>query len=420
MPQYANILYPVSRRTILLGKEGAGQSGTAVSPSYAFPMVTFTPVDKITYLQDTAWRNAMAGFYNLIQGVTISDLSLAGPVFGDGVGYMFANILGDYYQSVSGTTSTTTSLSSGSTIGTTSLSVAGSIPTGRTIAIGALGTTAEEVRTITNNTGSGPFTLTLNAPLYQVHNTGGTITSYSSVTSYTHNFSLLNSGAGMGGFLQAQPPTYTITDLTGVPATSGARQYAYTCLSEMTVTGSSTALVEWDAKATGLESAIAGTTPTAAFSSVIPQASWISTVTLGGTQEFNDMEWKLTVTRKLEPLYTNSGQQNPFGIARGPLTATMGLNFNPALDESEYLMYLNNTQPTLVVNASNGLSGTSAVDLVITAQAAAFDTASIQDNKTVFGYDQTAMLVANTTNTGPSGGFSPCLISLTNQVVNYG
>ena len=412
----ASAVYPVSRRFIGLAKEVT--PGTVVAPTFTHPMTKFAPKDNITYLHDNAWRNAMAELYNIIQGVEIADLDMEGPFFGDGVGYNLANIFGDYWQAVNGTPGTPTTLSAPYTAGATTISVtsATGITIGTTIAIGILGTSAEEVRTATNVVST---TVTLSAPLYQNHLSAAPVTPYSAVTTYVHNFSLLNAGIGMGGFAQAQPPTYTYTDYTGVTATSGARNYAYACLSELGLTGTANALLMWDAKGTAFASAIAGSTPTATVSTVKPEAAWDTTISIAGSPVNTIEEWKLTIARKLDPKFTNSGQQSPFAIPRGELGATLSMNFDPAVDESPFLLYLNNTQPTLTITSQNTLSGANLVQVVITAQVAAFDTGQLEDSKTVFGYQETVQCVANTTNAGPSAGYSPLSIAVTNAVVSY-
>lgn len=412
----ASAVYPVTRRFISLGKEAV--PGTIVAPTFTFPMTKFTPKDNITYLEDKAWRNAMAELYNLIEGVEIADIDMEGPFFGDGIGYNLANILGDYWQSVNGTPATATTLAAPYTAGGSTISVtsATGITMGTTIAVGALGTTAEEVRTVTNVVST---TVTLNAPMYQNHASTVAVTPYSAVVTYVHNFSLLSGGTGMGGTLQAQPPTYTFADYTGVTASTGARNYAYTCLSEMAFTGTANALLMWDAKGTAFASAISGTTPTASVSAVKPEAAWDTTISIAGTQVNTIEEWKVTLTRKLDPKFTNSGQQSPFAIPRGELGAMLSLNFDPAIDESPFLLYLNNTQPTLSITSQNTLSGTAFVSITFTMQVAAFDTGEIEDSKTVFGYNESVKCVANTTNAGPSGGYSPLVVTLTNSVVNY-
>ena len=411
----AGTVFPVSRRFIGIANETQYAPGTAIAPTWTFPMTTFGPVDKITYLKDTAWRNAMAGEYNLIQGTYISDLSMGGPFFVDGYGFIANNLLGDYSVAISNP-GTPVTPAAAYAAGATQVSV-----TASTIALNTpylfynSGTSGPaEIIKATAGTSTGPYTLTRG--LFYSHGTvASSLVPSTGTTAYTHTFALLNSGTGGGGWAQAQPVTQTFTDYTGVPATYGARQYAYTCLSEGSITGTSTGLVEWDAKGSAFESAIATATPTASVTTVPPQAAWNSTVTLGGTQEFNVAEWKLTMTRKLDPKFTDQGAQNPYAIPRGELTAALALMFDPAVDESEYLFYLNNTQPTLSIAAT----GPNSTSMTIAAHVCAFDTAQIVDSKTVFGYDAGAVLLANTTNVGISSGYGPLTLTLVNSQPQY-
>jgi len=418
---YASAIYPVPNRFVNVGKEPA--PGTVTAGTYTLPVTQFKPVDKYTYLEDAAWRNAMAELYNLVQGVRISDISIGGPLFADGIGYPLMSICGDYWQAVSGgVTGTTSSLSGSVSIGATTVVVASGtgISVGQLVSIGGTGTTAQEVRQVSAiSAGLAPGTLTLNSALYQGHASGGTVIAYSSQAGITHNFALLNSGLGGGGSTASQPPTYTYEDFSGVPAASGARQYAYACYSEVTITGEAAGLVTWDGKITAIASVIAASTPTTSLTSVIPQPAWNSTVQLGGAGTNNSADWKLTLSRKLSPKFTNSGQQDPFAIARGAMGAALSFTFDPASDESEFLYYLANSQPTAQITATNGLPGTNLATLVIKAQVAAFDTGELDDSKDVFGFVETVKCVANTTNAGPSAGFSPISIALTNGVINY-
>jgi hypothetical protein len=422
MTQVAPLVFPVVRRFIGLAKEAL--PGTAVTPTYTFPMTTFQGTDKLTFLADSAWRNAMAGIYNEIEGVRIADVSLGGPFFADGIGYLFANILGDYYQAVNGTAGSATAVYTAMpyTAGQGTINSLASVAANTTISVGGTAiTTGQEVRTVTNVTGGAPFVLTLSSPMYQNHAAGQAITPYSAVTNYSHFFALLNSGTGMGGYGQAQPPTYSFTDATGVPAVTGARVYANTCLSELTLDFTPTGLLAYDAKGMGWASAIAGTTPTASLSGVIPQAAWQTTVGMsaGTANTYDNLMAKLTITRKLEDMYTNSGQQDPYSIVRGELTATMAMDFGPISNENQYLLYLQNSQGQLWLNSTNGMSGSSAASITINAQQAAFTTGSYNDSKVAFGLTMSAELVSNTTNVGPSGAFGPCVITLVNSVVSY-
>ncbi len=420
MSQYVQAVYPVPDRFVNLGKES--NPGSIAAGTYTFPLTSFKPVDKHTRLKDDAWRNAMAHLYNLIDGVRISDVSLGGPIFIDGIGYPLMSVLGDYWQGIAGgVTSVNTGLEVSSVIGAGTIVVvsASGISSGDIISIGGTATTACEVRKVTNvSSGS----LTLSSALYQAHGSAsasGTVYMWSSYQGVLHNFALLNNGLGGGGWTNSQPPTYTYEDFSGVPAVTGARQYGYACFSEVTITSDAQDLLMWDGKMTALCSEIAGSTPTVALTTVTPQAAWLPTVSIAGAGTINTASWKLTLTRKLAPKFANADQQDPIAIARGYFDASIAWDWDPASDEEEFLYYVNNTQPTVQIVAGNGQSGTAYAALTVTANQMGFTEGALEDSKDVFGFDETVELVANTTNVGPSGGFSPLQIQLQNQVIAY-
>lgn len=417
----APAIYPVCNRFINLGKETS--PGTVAAATYTFPMTQFEPVDNRMRLEDMAWRNSPAHLYNLIDGVRHAEMTMGGPLFADGIGYPLLGYFGDYYQYVNGgVVGTSTSLSSPSVIGATTIVPAGTagLSVGQVISIGGTGTTAEEVRKITAISGG---TVTLNAGLYQAHAAGaaGTIFAYSSQTNIGHVFALLNplSGYnGAGGQLSCQPPTYTWYDYSGVPAGSGARQYSFGRISELNITGEADKLVEWDAKFMAWASVIAAS-QTVQTTTVAPQPSWNTTVALAGSGTYNDISYKLTLARAGKPIWTNSGQQDPFAIPLGYADASIAWKFGPASDELEFLDYVNNTQPTCVITATNGLAGTASASLIITAQQIGFTEAKLDAADETFGFTETTKCIANTTNIGPSGGYGPLTITLQNGQVNY-
>jgi len=418
---YSPSVWPVPDRYIDGGKEAG--PGSVASATFTAPMTQFKPVDKRTRLEDTAWRNSRAHLYNLIDGVRIADMSMGGPIFADTIGYPILGVTGDYYQFVSGgVIGTSSSLSGSMSAGATSVVVSSGtgFAIGKIISVGGTGTIAEEVRSVTAiSPGLAPGTLTLNAALYQGHATGGTVISYASYNGVGHTFTLLNSGTGAGGSMSAQPPTYTYYDWTGVPAGSGARQYSFGRFSEVTITGSAEGLVMWDAKMVALASQIAGSTPSVIISPVAPQPAWVSTLAIAGAGTQNNAEWKLTLTQKTGPKFTNQGTQDPYANPAGYLDAALAFNFDPISDESEFNLYVNNTQPTIQIVAANNLPGTNAASLTINAQAAGFDAGEYDDTKDVFALTESAKLIASTALAGPSGGYSPVSLTLVNQVVNY-
>ncbi|WP_214103236.1 phage tail tube protein [Acrocarpospora catenulata] len=233
---------------------------------------------------------------------------------------------------------------------------------------------------------------------------------------YTHAFTLLNSGAG-------QPPTHTFTDRTGVPATSGARQYPYSCLSELTVTWNAEQLCTWEAKATCWPSVVPGVAPTNALSSVAPVPSWRAAVGIGGpasggTKVDNISELAMTFTREVTAYHTAEGKQSAYVIARGPIDVT-GKFTRLAETESSILDYLDNVQPALQVLLSNGGAGGGLVSVQVDMAKVGYRTAKINAGGTVFQYDVEFQAIANSTNIGASGGLAPAKVTVQNAVTSY-
>lgn len=70
--------------------------GTTPSSYNGLLLDSFTWEDKITYLEDKAYRGAMMNdAFNEIQGVKYCDLSMQGPVFMDSIGFALASVLGE-------------------------------------------------------------------------------------------------------------------------------------------------------------------------------------------------------------------------------------------------------------------------------------------------------------------------------------
>lgn len=311
--------------------------GTPVAMTATLPVEKFEVEDKPVWLDDKAWRGSMVEQYGTVQGVIKTDWSASGPVFGDGIGYLLANVLGD------------------------------------------LATTGAS------------------AP-------------------YTHAFSVLNTGAG-------QPVTHTLTHFQGVTATSGARQLPGACVSELTLKfNAESQLFTFDAKGASWPTVAAGATPTPNPSTVTPIASWRATLGIGGpatggTQVKNVGEGEISIKRVLEPVYTAAGVQSPYIIQRGPVTVTGKLKFVVA-DESPLTTMLSNTQPQLQLVVSNGQTGAAQVAVQIDCQQAAYKTAKIDSGKAAIAYDVDFEAIANTSNAGASGGYSPIKITLTNAVAS--
>ncbi|MFJ8006070.1 hypothetical protein [Streptomyces fagopyri] len=388
--------------------------GTPVAMTSTLLVDNFKPKDNPKFLEDKAWRGAMAtDAFAQIPGTQISELDLSGPVFLDGLGYVLRNIMGDL--AVTGTSTGTggTTLSAQAVAGATSISTAATIPNGTVIQIGS-GATAE-VFTTGTPTGSGPYTIPLSTPSGGLVYTHASSQAVQPVTGpYTYAWSLLNSGTG-------QPISHTLTHFLGPAATSGARQYPGACFSELSFKWNAESdLFTWDAKATAYPSVVAGSTPTSNPGSTAPMASWRMAVGIGGPASSGTlvptiMDGEVSLKRELSPYYTGNGVQSPYIIQRAGLAVEGKLSFIAA-SEAPYLYMINNTQPSLQLLISNGLSGLNYGAVQFDFAIAAFTEAEPDGSKSAVEYSDTFKAVLNTTNAGGSGSYSPCKISVTCNV----
>lgn len=406
-------VYSSNRQFLSLGRES--QQGTAVSPTVTIPVDTFEPEEKPVWLDDKALRGSLTDVYNRVQGPMHTEWSAAGPAFFDSIGYWLANICGDLTYSGTYTGSGTTTLASTAAAGATTISTNASISNGTRIQIST--DNSAEVRVITNVTGAGPYTLTLNTALLRQHASGQTVRPVT--TPYQTTFALLNSGNG-------QPNSMTLVDWQGPTASVAARAYPGACLSELTLKGSAeSSLVMFDAKGLAWPSAAASAEPTSSPSTALPQAAWRTTAGLagpasGGTQVLTVGDWAVTIRRELQPIWTAQNSQNPYFIQRGKLTCSGTLNFTAVNNETPLTYLISNTQPQLQLVVSNGLSGANLLSLQVDAQAAAWNTSKINRSKAAVGYDTTWDGIANTTNAGYSGGYSPIMLTINNAIAANG
>lgn len=417
-------IFPVSERFINLGRESVTPAVAATS-YVTVPVTSFLPDDKPIWIPDEAWRASMAMEYDLLQGPIWTETTFGGPAYGDTIGHLFYNILGDNVATGTGQGTITTTLNhsggyAAGTSGTITVTSGGGFTSSSYVQIDTGGNA--EIVQITAG-GATDIVISASTPTRFAHTQSAIVTQV--VAPFTNGFGLLNGGNG-------QPPSHTFVDRTQIPGSgnNNAVQYLYGCLSELELTGNAKGILTYTANMASYSHSYPGSPPVASISAVRATPVWRSLLALGGTIptfEVNDIaEWKLKLTRVVEPIPTNDGTQSPFVIARGKFSATCALTFMPTLDETELNYMLNNTQPQLQIQLNNGFASTSAsfIQYTIDAQLAAFDTAKINESSALFGYDVTSKLIANTTNSSGtdvtnSGSYSPLHISLVNAVPVY-
>ena len=107
-----------------------------------------------------------------------------------------------------------------------------------------------------------------------------------------------------------------------------------------------------------------------------------------------------------------NGTQAPAEIFMGPLTVTWKINGLADAADTLLLEMLNNTQPSVDLTMTQS---TSAILQVHSTQVA-FTAAPFKNDKEVIEIDATGTAIANTTDIGASGGYSPVKVTLTNAV----
>jgi hypothetical protein len=420
---------PSSRRWWGVAREN--QVGVVTPPTNTVPVdaKSLAPEDQVHFLPDEAIRGSMAMLFNEIIGPEDATFSFGGPNFLDTYGFFLDNIFGDL--STTGTTLANPTSLGGSAatlaIGGTQATIVNA--TGYASASTVQIDTGNITETVILSAVSGTLITFGNYPLRFPHASGATVSTVSAGP-YTHTFALLNSQLGYGGVAGAQPPTLTITDntnlnYTGSPGTntSGARAYASACVSAVDITGNAEQLLDFKISGNSFVSAPASAAPTNTISSVIPVANWRGQIYIGGTAASNQVfqigEWALNIKRQLQVYWTVQGIQNPYIIARGPLSATFSLKYTSPYDESPLaaLLYLGYQWVHIVLD--NGLSGTSHIRLTIDAHNAQAVKSKPGSSSVLIDFDDSFECVSSSSDSGGSGGLGPLTMTLINAIATY-
>ena len=400
--------------------------------------------DAPRFLDDKAVRGSMTDLFYKTLGVEQGMFSFGGPNFLDSHGYFFDNLFGDLSTTGSNGANPGT-VSGGIPVGATSCTLASVPPTqftaGATIQIGA-GSTAEVV-IVGSTTASSVVNFAISSggtgyPVRFTHATGTTVQTCG--TPFTHTFAALNSALGYGGAYGAQPPTHTLTDVTGIvntftsssygtvaTNTYGARQYASAVLKSLDFSGNAEQLLGIKFAGDSWLSVISGTAITNTTTNSRPIPNWASTVVVAGntiasTGTYAGIgEFSLMPKRATQVYWIVAGTQTPYIIARGPLTCDGSLHFSPTNSEMPLdLMLLNSQAPLSVVMTNSGIpnAGTP-FSLTFTSTQAAFVKSKIGASGQLLGYNVNFESVANATDTGGSGGLGPCTLTLVNNTACY-
>jgi hypothetical protein len=421
--------------------------GTPLVPVITHPLdqSQFEPEDTPRFLDDKAIRGSMTDLFYKTLGVEQATFNFGGPNFLDSHGYFFDNVFGDL--STTGTTlANPATVTSGTLpVGTTSCTLAAAPPSsytaGATIQIGTgsiaevvvVGsTTASSVVTFASSSGGAGY------PLRFVHPVPVTIQTCG--TPFTHKWASLNSQLGYGGAFGAQPPTHTFTDVTNIVSvfssatygtapvnTFGARQYPSGVLKDITFSGNAEQLLGIRMTGDSWISVPSGTAITNVTTNSRPVPNWNSTVVTGGytitsSNPYNGIgNFSISLKRGTQVYWTVQGTQQPYVIARGPLTMDGQMDWQPTNSETPLdLMLLNAQSPTTITVTNSGIpnAGTP-FTLTFTASQLANVKSKIMRNGVLIGFSNSFEAVANATDTGGSGGLGPATVTLINNTAVY-
>jgi hypothetical protein len=456
-------IYPGVLSWLGVGRELT--AGTSVLPAFTQPLDqgSFEPEDTPKFLQDKAIRGAMTDLFYETLGVESATFSFGGPNFLDTHGYFFDNVFGDLSTTCS-SVSTSGTISGTVPVGAISMTLSSAPPAGWTAgAYIQLGTalTANTPASYVNEvllisgTASGSVVNFANTPTRFAHpsliplNGGNTVLTVGSSignlcvgTVFTHRFAALNSALGYGGAFGAQPPTHTFTDVTNIvnvftsptfgnaPSNPfGARAYPFACLKNIDFSGNAEQLLGIKMAGDSFISTPATGAPVLNVTGSRPVPNWNSTVTTlgytiasGAGNPYNGIgEFSISFKRQTQVYWTVQGTQQPFVIARGPLTMDGTIQWDPTNSEAPLdIMLLNAQGPMSIVVTNAGIANAGTpFTLTFNASQVANIKSKIMRSKALIGYGNSFEGVGNANDIGGSGGLGPGTVTLVNNIPTY-
>lgn len=219
---------------------------------------------------------------------------------------------------------------------------------------------------------------------------------------YTHTMAVQNGSDG-------QPSSYTLVDYYAV----APRAYPGAKISEFGLKFSADGMLTYSAKATTYGSQTV-TKPTASFTDVPPLASWIGSVTLGGSALATVTDGELNIKRPVTVVNTVNGSQDPAELWSGPVSVDGKLTVVME-DDTQLTNYLSATDQALVLDFAGG-AGATAFQVQFTMSKVKYQAAEIGRGKDYVELALTFNAHANATDIGVSAGYSPIKAVLQNAI----
>jgi hypothetical protein len=421
-------------------------AGTPLVPVITHPLTLaeFEPEDMPRFLKDQAIRGVMADTFYETLGVEQGTFSFGGPNFLDSHGYFFDNLFGDLSTTGTGLANPSTTNSAvliGATTCTLSSAPPSSYTAGATVQIGT-GSIAE-VAVIGSTAASNVVNFAVSSggagyPLRFSHPTSTVIETCTSP--FTHKWAALNSPLGYGGAYGAQPPTHTFADVNNVVSvyssptygtapvnTYGARLYPSGVLKDISFSGNAEQLLNIRMTGDSWISVPSGTAVTSVTTNSRPVPNWNSTVVTGGYtltsgNAYNGIgNFTVTPKRATQVYWTVQGTQNPYVIARGPLTIDGQMDWIPSNSETPLDLMLMNAQTPTTITVTNGGIDNAGTPFTLTFQMSQLANikSKIMRHGQLIGWSNQFEAISNSTDVGGSGGLGPGTITLINSTAVY-
>lgn len=232
----------------------------------------------------------------------------------------------------------------------------------------------------------------------------GSVATTGASAPYAHTITLKNATTG-----DAQPTSFTLEDYY----VSGNRFYPGCKVTEFSMTFNSEGMLEYTAKLMGHPSETTSAA-TPSFSAVTPTPVWKGAVLIGGAPIAYITNGTVSMTRKAEAIFGINTDQGPYEIFVGALDSTGNITFVMENDD-QLLNFLNNTQPTLNFQFSQG-TGSAATTIAFNVAKGAYTTAAIDRSGDHVAITIDFSSIGNTTDAGATGGYAPIQWYLENAV----
>lgn len=226
---------------------------------------------------------------------------------------------------------------------------------------------------------------------------------------FSHAIAARNSGDG-------QPAPVSLTDHYGLTGATPSRRFAGCKIAELTLKWAGDSRLDWTAKAIGLASTKVAK-PTQSFGTIPMYPGWLGTLSIGGSNKTFMQAGELSIKRdSAGPVHTVDGSQAPYVIWCGPVVVEGKMTFLHE-DDTELDRFLIGTNTSIVHNWTTGASST-LTQLQLTMSKAQYKVANIKRGKRYVELEVDYKALANTTDVGASGGYSPIKAVVQNAVVS--